>query len=142
MRLLNRKIAVPFVPASLAFECLRSVPNKPEPAEQLVTSLKAFVEWQSTLAWLKDPPASYMLPPIDIQGKLDNISATASDGGFESEYDFQLAIYQTIVAAHDGHFSYRPDIFKTFVFRNNLAADIVSVSQDGKELPKLYHRGM
>lgn len=129
------------VPASLAFECLRSVPNKPEPANQLVSSLKAFVEWQSTLAWLKAPPASYMLPPVDIQGNLDKISATAANGGYESEYDFQLAIYQTIISAHDGHFSYRPDIFKAFVFRNDLAADIVSVSTDGLELPKLYHRG-
>ncbi|KAK7744698.1 hypothetical protein SLS62_010117 [Diatrype stigma] len=132
--------ALATVPASLAFECLRSVPNKPGPADQLVSSLKAYVEWQSTLAWLKAPPASYMLPPVDIQGNLDNISATAADGGYESEYDFQLAIYQTIISAHDGHFSYRPDIFKAFVFRNNLAADIVSVSTDGLELPKLYHR--
>lgn len=81
-----------------------------------------------------------MLPPVDIQGRLDNISATALNGGYASEYDFQMAIFTTIIAAHDGHFSYFPDIFKAFVFRNNLAADIVSVSKDGKEVPKLYHR--
>ncbi|KAI1640892.1 peptidase S41 family protein [Biscogniauxia mediterranea] len=132
--------ASPTVPASLAIECLRSVPNKPGPAKRLITSLKAFVEWQSTLAWLKDPPASYMLPPVDIQGGLDNISATATAGGFASEYDFQLAIVQVITAAHDGHFSYRPDIFKAFRFGSKLASDIVSVSKDGLEVPKLYHR--
>ncbi|RYP14819.1 hypothetical protein DL765_006120 [Monosporascus sp. GIB2] len=132
--------ATPSVPASLAFECLQSVPNKPEPAAQLVTSLKAYVEWQSTLAWLKDPPSSYMLPPVDIQARLDNISATAVNGGYASEYEFQLAIFQTVVSAHDGHFSYRPDVFKAFSFRNGLAADLISVSRDGKELPKLYHR--
>ncbi|KAI1496509.1 peptidase S41 family protein [Biscogniauxia marginata] len=132
--------ASPTVPASLAFECLQSVPNKPGPAKRLVTSLKAFVEWQSTLAWLKDPPASYMLSPVDIQRDLDNISATATAGGFASEYDFQLAVMQIITSAHDGHFSYRPDIFKVFRFRSNLASDIVSVSKDGKEVPKLYHK--
>ncbi|RYP40955.1 hypothetical protein DL769_011680 [Monosporascus sp. CRB-8-3] len=132
--------ATPTVPASLAFECLQSVPNKPEPAAQLVTSLKAYVEWQSTLAWLKDPPPSYMSPPVDIQARLDNISTTVLEGEYASEYEFQLAIFQTVVSAHDGHFSYRPDVFKAFSFRNGLAADLISVSKDGKELPKLYHR--
>ncbi|KAI0843520.1 hypothetical protein F5Y06DRAFT_302667 [Hypoxylon sp. FL0890] len=127
-----------FFPGSLAFECLQSVPNRPEPAQQLIQSLKAFVEWQTTLAWLKDPPQSYMLPPIDIQGGLDNISTTASAGGFASEYDFQLAIVELITGAHDGHFAYFPDIFKAFSFGNDLAADIVSVSANGTSLPKLY----
>ncbi|KAI1139996.1 hypothetical protein F5Y05DRAFT_338061 [Hypoxylon sp. FL0543] len=125
-------------PGSLAFECLQSVPNRPEPAQHLIQSLKAFVQWQTTLAWLKDPPQTYMLPPVDIQGGLDNISATASAGGFASEYDFQLAIVELITAAHDGHFAYFPDVFKAFIFGNELAADIVSVSANGTSLPKLY----
>lgn len=80
-----------------------------------------------------------MLPAVDILGGLNNISATAVAGGFASEYDFQLSIVELISAAHDGHFAYRPDVFKTFIFRNNLVTDLVSVSRDGKELPKLYH---
>ncbi|KAK6579857.1 hypothetical protein PZA11_007565 [Diplocarpon coronariae] len=132
--------AQPTVPAQLAFDCLQSVPNKPEPAAALVRSLKAFVQWQSTLAFLKDPPASYMLPPTDIAGGLDNISATATAGRFKSEYDFQLSVVKLIVTAHDGHFAYRPDVFKAFGFRNRLVSDLVSVSSDGRALPKLYHR--
>lgn len=134
-------LATPTIVATLAMECLQSVPNKPDPAKALVKSLKAFVQWQSTLAWLKDPPASYMLPPTDIEGGLDNISATAAAGGFANEYDFQLSIVKLLVSAHDGHFAYRPDVFKAFGFRNTLASDIVSVSKDGKETPKLYHFG-
>lgn len=91
------------------------------------------------MAWLKDPPASYMLPAVDILGGLDNISATAVAGRFASEYEFQLSIVELISAAHDGHFAYRPDVFKAFIFRNNLVADLVSVSRDGLEVPKLYH---
>ncbi|KAI1339966.1 peptidase S41 family protein [Xylariaceae sp. FL0016] len=131
--------AVPTVPASVAFNCLKTVPNKPQQAEKLVTSLKAFVEWQSTLAWLKDPPSTYNLPAVDIMGSLDKISSTAVAGGFESEYDFQLAIMNTITAAHDGHFAYSSDVFKAFAFESKLASDIVSVSRDGIEVPKLYH---
>ncbi|KAI0181273.1 hypothetical protein GGR52DRAFT_523579 [Hypoxylon sp. FL1284] len=126
-------------PASLAFNCLNSVPNKREPAVQLVDSLKAFIQWQSTLAFLKNPPKSYMLPPVDIEGDLDKISTTAAAGGFASEYDFQANIFQTISKAHDGHFAYVPDVFKAFTFSNSLGADIVSVSSNGTSLPKLYH---
>ncbi|KAF3070975.1 putative peptidase s41 family protein [Daldinia childiae] len=125
-------------PASFAYECLRSVPNRIQPAQQLIQSLKAFVEWQSTLAWLKNPPKSYGFPAVDIQGSLDKILETAKQGRYESEYDFQVAITQTISAAHDGHFFYTPDVFKAFTFENRLAQDIVSVSIDGVSLPKLY----
>ncbi|OTB04220.1 hypothetical protein M426DRAFT_11842 [Hypoxylon sp. CI-4A] len=128
----------PVISGSLAYDCLRSVPNRPQPAQQLITSLKAFVQWQTTLAWLKNPPQSYTLPPVDIQGGLDNISSTVQAGGFASEYDFQLAIVELISSAHDGHFYYLPDVFKAFTFENNLASDIVSVSANGTSLPRLY----
>lgn len=128
--------------AQLAFECLQSVPNKPEPAQALIRSLSAYVQWQSTLPWLKDPPASYMLPPTDITGGLAEIGRTAAAGGYGSEYNFQLAILQLFASAHDGHFNYRGDIFKAFGFGNALASDIVSVSRDGREVPRLYHQRM
>lgn len=80
-----------------------------------------------------------MLPATDILGGFDNISATAVAGQFASEYEFQLAIVELISSAHDGHFAYRPDVFKDFIFRNSLVADLVSVSRDGREVPRLYH---
>jgi hypothetical protein len=87
---------------------------------QLVKSLKAFVQWQSTLAFLKDPPPSYMLPPTDIEGGLDDLSTAAAAGGFASEYDFQLGIITLFATAHDGHFGYQPDVFKAFGFKIHL----------------------
>ncbi|KAI1091501.1 hypothetical protein F5B19DRAFT_483898 [Rostrohypoxylon terebratum] len=130
------------IPGSLALDCLRSVPNRPQPAQQLIQSLMAFVNWQATLAWLKNPPASYGLPGTDVQANLDSISSTAATGGFASEYDFQLAIVKAITAAHDGHFSYVPDVFKAFQFQNDLVADLVSVSANGTTVPKLYRLSM
>ncbi|KAK0715986.1 peptidase S41 family protein [Lasiosphaeris hirsuta] len=132
-------LATPTVPATLAYECLQSVPNKVEPAQKLIKSVKAFVQWQSTLAFLKDPPESYMLAPVDLEGGLSNISDIAGRGGFASEFDFGIAIVYLLQSAHDGHFSFRPDVFKGFGFRNKLAADIVTVSIDGIQVPKLYH---
>ncbi|KAK3389421.1 peptidase S41 family protein [Podospora didyma] len=132
-------LATPTVAATLALECLQTVPNKIEPAQRLVKSLKAFVQWQSSLAFLRDPPQSYGFPAVDIQSGLDSISAKAAAGGFANEFDFQLAIVQLITSAHDGHFSFRPDVFKAFGFRNKFATDIVSISVDGVQVPKLYH---
>lgn len=117
------------------------MPNKPAEAAKLIASTKAYAQWQSTLAWLKDPPASYMLPPTDIQGGLDAIGANATAGKFQSEFEFQSAMVQLVASAHDGHFAIRPDMFKAFSFRNDLATDIVSVSVDGKQVPKLYNLG-
>lgn len=133
--------AVPRFAATDAMACLASVPNKPAEATKLVQSLKAFVSWQSTLSYLKDPPASYGLPAVDIMGSLDAIAANVTAGSYQSEYDFQKDMILLIASAHDGHFGYRPDIFKTFTFRNDLLADMVSVSVDGKQVPKLYNYG-
>lgn len=102
-------------------------------------SLKAFAQWQSTLAWLKNPPKNYPFPAVDIDAALDDIASRAAAGEFNSEYEFQLAIVELIASSHDGHFSYYPDIFKAFSFRNRLARDLVSVSVDGVQVPKLYH---
>lgn len=129
------------IPAKMAYDCLQSVPNKVGPAQDMIRSLKAFVGWQSTLAFLKAPPRDYMLPPTDILGGLDDIADSAQKGQYKSEYEFQAAIVEHLVTAHDGHFSYRPDVFKAFTFRNKLIAKVASVSVDGAALPKLYHMG-
>ncbi|KLU92537.1 peptidase S41 family protein [Magnaporthiopsis poae ATCC 64411] len=137
----NPNATNPMVPARMAWECLQTIPNKVGPAQDMIRSLKAFVNWQSTLAFLKAPPRDYMLPPTDIQQGLDDIAAGVEKGRYKSEYDFQMAIVELIFTAHDGHFNYRPDALKAFSFRNTMAADIVSVSRDGRSAPMLYHEG-
>ncbi|KAH9238298.1 hypothetical protein K456DRAFT_1935086 [Colletotrichum gloeosporioides 23] len=131
--------ALPRVPAKLAFDCLQSVPNKPDPAKELLKSLKTYVQLQSTLPFLKNPPASYKLPAVDIEGGFQSIGDKVANNKYQSEYDFQLDILDLISSAHDGHFVFRGDMFKTFSFRNGLVTDVVSISRDGVEVPKLYH---
>ncbi|KAL8391774.1 hypothetical protein RB595_002110 [Gaeumannomyces hyphopodioides] len=129
----------PRVPARMAWECLQTVPNKVGPAQDMIRSLKTFVNWQSTLPFLKAPPRDYGQPSTDIQQGLDDIADGAQNGRYKSEFDFQMAIVELLYTAHDGHFYYRPDALKAFSFRNSMAADIVSVSRDGQEAPMLYH---
>lgn len=131
--------ATPTFPAQIAYDCLRTVPNKPGPAQKLIKSLKTFVQWQSTLAFLKKPPKSYYFPGVDILGELDKISSAAAAGGYESEYHFGLAIHDLISSAHDGHFLYQPDVLGGFYFANALISNLTTVSVDGVQVPKVYY---
>lgn len=106
----------------------------------MVTSLKEFIEFQSSLAWLASPPDDYELEAVDLLETLDDIASTVQSGGYDSEYDFQLAVFEAIISAHDGHLNYVPDIFVPFVFGNDLAEDLLSVSSDGVSVPKLYRK--
>jgi hypothetical protein len=130
------------IDADVAHNCLQSVPNYHAPAAKLIESLKAFVQWQSTLAWLKNPPVSYDLSAVDILGGLDNLTRTVTTGGFSSEYNFQVALVELLESAHDYHLSYNPDLLRVFWFLVPELLDLISVSSDGKELPRLYHEGM
>lgn len=72
--------------------------------------------------------------------RLDQILTKSIARGFKSEYDFQVAIHEAFVSAHDGHFVYAGDILRPFHFENAGARDIVSVSNDGLTVPELYLR--
>lgn len=49
--------ATPRVPAQLAFECLNSIPFNQSAAIRYLDSITPYVTWQTTLEFLKDPPA-------------------------------------------------------------------------------------
>ncbi|KAK4183954.1 peptidase S41 family protein [Podospora australis] len=132
--------ATPTVPYSVALECLVSVPNKRESALRLVKSLKTYLQWQSTLTFLKDPPRDYYWPPTDLMAGLDDIASKVCTRHFPNEWEFGKAIYLLLSSAHDGHLYYVPDIFNPFWFDNDLIQDLTHVSVDGLEVPKLYHR--
>ncbi|KAH7411792.1 hypothetical protein DE146DRAFT_254747 [Phaeosphaeria sp. MPI-PUGE-AT-0046c] len=128
------------VPAGLAFSCLDSVPFNATSGKKLIAAIRPYINWQSTLTQLKDPPAEYaekVQPPIDIMGGLDDIDAKIDSGGYISEYDFSWSLYRLIQSAHDGHFSYIPDIVAS-IMNFGRRVPLVSVSDDGKQLPAVF----
>ena len=98
--------------------------------------LKSYIELQSTLAYLKNPPSDYPFPPVDILGGLDDISSKASNRQYSTEYEFERDIYNLIVRANDGHLAYGAALISSFSFTPNIP--LVSVSLDGVQLPKVY----
>ena len=128
--------------------CLRSAPlDKTGDALQL-NGLKYMVEFQSDLSYLKDPPPGYLYPPVDILGRLDELSVRLQSDFYTNEYDFQVDIFKLVNAAYDGHFVYAPDITLIFSYVRLNSSNFVnglpdlfqlySVSPDGIGLPSVY----
>lgn len=124
--------------AQLAHDCLVSIPINRGDALRLVDGLTSFWKWQSTIDFLKDPPSGYLLPASDLVGELAKIRRKVSKGKYKNEYDFQSDLSALARTTHDGHFNLQLDAANVFRFRRSRAGPIVSVSKDGKSLPKIY----
>lgn len=122
--------------ASDAYDCLITAPFNATVASGLVTYYKDLLQFQSTLAYLKDPPPSYQQPSIDVLASLDALEGQVQAGTFKTEYDFEVALQTIIYAIHDAHVSLSAGLLSIFTFGSPLR--IVSVSSNGIELPKIY----
>lgn len=80
------------VPPTLAYGCLKAVPVDVNGDAQLVSEMSNIVRWQSTIAYLKNPPQGYPAPPLDLLGGLEDIKNKISSNSYESEYDVQMDI--------------------------------------------------
>lgn len=80
------------VPAELAFECLKSVPVDAEGDIKEIQELKEYLEYQSTLGYLKTGVEGH-IEPLDIMETLDELAAAIRNGTvFTSDYEVQFAI--------------------------------------------------
>ncbi|KAL9115960.1 MAG: hypothetical protein Q9227_000328 [Pyrenula ochraceoflavens] len=132
--------ATPTIPAQLAYDCITSVPLNVSAATQLIDSLPAYIQWQTTLSYLKDPPAEYaekIQPAVDVYGTLQQIRDNVTSGAFENEYQFGFALYRLFQSTHDGHLVYVPDVVSS-IFTWGRPVALVSVSADGQAIPEIY----
>ena len=125
--------------AEHAYRCLTSVPFDKAIASQFIQYYKDTLEFQSTLAYLKDPPSSYQQPRVDILSALDLIAMGVETGVFRDEYAFEAAVQNVVQAAHDSHIRLDAGVLNVFSFGSPYA--ISSISMDGIEIPKVYFTG-
>ncbi|KAI0857275.1 hypothetical protein F4860DRAFT_490064 [Xylaria cubensis] len=103
--------ATPTVKASVAHDCLNSVPINKAGALRYIESMKPYIEWQSDTVFKKHPPASYFYPPHDIWGAIEEIKANIAANKYPNEYAWQQDLYIKVFGpAHDGHFVSYPDV--------------------------------
>ncbi|MCJ1465052.1 hypothetical protein MMC07_003668 [Pseudocyphellaria aurata] len=122
--------------ASTVYECLTSVPFNPAVASQFIQYYNDTLQFQSTLAFLKDPPRGYQQPPTDLMAGLARIQKAIDNGQFKDEYSFEATLQSLIYSAHDAHLQLVAGVLAPFTFA--LPFELASVSLDGKELPKVY----
>ena len=126
--------------ASLVYECLTSVPFNVAVASRFIDYWNDTVQFQSTLSYLKNPPANYQRPAVDLVAGLSELQNAVNNGAFKNQYEFEVALQLLLVSAHDSHLYLNAGILAAFTFASPY--DIVSLSTDGVELPKIYLAGV
>ncbi|KAJ4245240.1 hypothetical protein NW762_014110 [Fusarium torreyae] len=122
-----------FIPAQLAEDCLESMPFYPELAASFIDEITKYIQWQSTLEALKNPPDTYMSSSTDILGGLKKIRKT----NYSSQWEFDREIAGLIKSANDGHFYVTLCSSGIFSFIRK-STPIVSVSKNGLDAPEIY----
>jgi hypothetical protein len=115
---------------------LRDIPINNTLAVAQIDWIQRFIPFQTTLSWLKTPPSTYGLPPTDLVGGLENIQSKAESGGYSNYFDFEVDIHTLMKSAHEGHLSFKPFLVGAFEFITHVT--LVSISDDGEALPKVY----
>ncbi|KAM7207189.1 hypothetical protein V8F20_002455 [Naviculisporaceae sp. PSN 640] len=132
--------ATPTVSATLAHDCLNSIPLGKQEAIDLVDAIEPYLEWQSDAAYKASPPPGYYYPAYDMFDELAKIRANLVANKYKNEWEWQHDLYIKVFGpAHDGHFVFYPDAL-TRVFEWRRARSLISVSEDGISLPviKVY----
>lgn len=122
--------------AKQAYNCLTSVPFNSDVATRFITYYNETIQFQSTLAYLKNPPAGYQQPAIDIQAALEQIQKIIVNGAYPNQYAFEATLQNLIYSAHDAHFQLESGILAAFTFLSPYS--IVSLSEDGVQIPRVY----
>ncbi|KAL2291764.1 hypothetical protein FJTKL_11958 [Diaporthe vaccinii] len=122
--------------ASLVYDCLTSVPFNAAVATRFIAYWNDTLRFQSTLTYLKNPPAEYQQPAVDLLAGLSELQNAVESGAFKNQYEFEVALQLLLVSAHDAHLYLNAGILAAFTFASPY--DIVSLSTDGIELPKVY----
>jgi hypothetical protein len=137
---------VALVPATAAAACLDSIPVQKDEDIALIEEMQYDINWQSNLAYLVEPPEGYTEERVDVLDEMKKVTDGLNNDEFESEYDVMYNLSMALTKAYDFHFAFTPDILQVFRFRRgNIGGGLldefalVSVSEDGKSVPKLYN---
>jgi hypothetical protein len=123
-----------FKPSDI-YACLSIVPIDTNVAAAFIDYLQVWIPFQSTLAYLKTPPSDYQFPSVDLVGGLTSIRNKVTSGGYATELPFELDLYNLFTATYDGHVAFAGALLGSGTYKR---LPLVSVSSDGKEVPKIY----
>ncbi|CAH0045946.1 unnamed protein product [Clonostachys solani] len=128
-------LSAPF-DADTAYKCALSVPFNKDHALQMLDLALQYAGFQTTLAYLKNPPQSYLQAPVDVMGRFNQIRQKINGNNYTNLYAFDLDMLAIVRDTHEGHFSLPTGVLN--LFRWSLPDTLVSFSKDGKEIPQVY----
>lgn len=85
---------------------------------------------------MKNPPEGYQQPAIDVVAEFGKLEQRILDGAYKNQYDFEADLQLLIYAVKDGHVALTAGVLSAFSFASPF--EIISVSADGKQVPKIY----
>ncbi|KAF2831214.1 hypothetical protein CC86DRAFT_366632 [Ophiobolus disseminans] len=122
--------------ADAVFRCLQSVPFNGAVASRFIAYYNMTLQFQSTLAYLKDPPPGYQQPAVDVFEVLGQIQNNITAGVYKNQYGFEADVQLLVNRMHDSHVTLSAGILDAFSFVSPVG--LVSVSADGKQAPEVY----
>ena len=122
--------------ASDAYACLVSVPFHPAVATRFIKYINDTIQFQSTLAYLKNPPTGYQQPAVDVVSELSKIQNNITAQVYQNQYQFEIDVQHLLHKAHDAHLYLSGGVTSAFSFLAPYS--ITAASKDGTSLPKVY----
>lgn len=125
--------------ASDAYQCLTSVPFNAAVATRFLDYYNTTLQFQSTLAYLENPPPGYQQPAVGVRQRLRQIQEKISAGYYKNQYAFEVDLQRLIQSLHDAHVILHAGALSVFSFASPYS--ITSASIDGKQTPQVYLTG-
>ncbi|ORY57426.1 uncharacterized protein BCR38DRAFT_501754 [Pseudomassariella vexata] len=119
-----------------------SVPVDVEGGLKEIKELESFLQFQSTLRYLKDGryinnEVKTHNEPLNLLDRLDDISQSIRNGAYQNDFVIQLAIPNLFRSTGDFHLRFQPDVLEIFLFVRP-ESQLIFVPKDGVALPQLY----
>jgi hypothetical protein len=89
------------IPAEVAYDCLETIPNEQAPALDLLYALQPLFEFQTTIAYLKNPPEGYLFPALDFWAEFNKIVSNVQNGAYNSKSYTLLSAFSLTTAYLD-----------------------------------------
>ena len=126
----------PIVDINTAYACLKTVPLAKSSDLLQLNGYKTLANFQSDLAYLKDPPPGWLYSGVDLMSSLDGIISNVQKDAYDNEYDVQFDLWSLITSVHDFHLTFNSDILNVFSWWR--AAYLVSLATNANSLPNVY----
>lgn len=102
--------------ASDVIACLTSVPFNTAVADRFIDYFNQTLQFQSTTAFLRSPPAGYQQPASDTFALLRQIKAQVDSSYYRNQYAFDADIQSLIKGTHDSHVGLYAGALSQFTF--------------------------